>query len=61
MEAAPMRIQEIINCILRQVTDKSLSKTADTIKCGNGEKEAAGVIITFIANMEVLREARTPE
>jgi putative NIF3 family GTP cyclohydrolase 1 type 2 len=57
MEAASMTIQEIIHCILRHVTDKPLSKTADTMKCGNGEHVATGVIVTFNANMEVLREA----
>lgn len=52
-----MTIQEIIDAIVAAVPEFSRPQTVDTLKVGDPAQECTGIVVTFLATVEVIRRA----
>ena len=52
-----MRIQQVIDLIIRRCVDAPLPNTVDTVKTGDPSRKVAGIVTTFMATREVIGKA----
>ncbi|GCE30772.1 hypothetical protein KDA_62560 [Dictyobacter alpinus] len=50
-------IQEVIDLIVARIPGAPLVDSVDTIKCGDAKREITGIVTTFTASMDVLKQA----
>jgi putative NIF3 family GTP cyclohydrolase 1 type 2 len=55
--AQTLRIQDVIDLIISQIPGGGLENTVDTVKCGNPEDAVTGIVTTFLATIDVIRQA----
>ncbi|GCE22947.1 Nif3-like dinuclear metal center hexameric protein [Dictyobacter kobayashii] len=51
------KIQEVIDLIVAEIPGAPLEDSIDTFKCGDPEQEVTGIVTTFTATIDVLRQA----
>ena len=51
-------VQQVIDTILKQVPGAPLEGTVDTLKAGDLSTAVTGIVTTFVATVDVLRQAR---
>ncbi len=52
-----MTIQDVIDRILEQIPGGRLAETVDTVKCGDPTQPVTGIVTTFLASYDVIRQA----
>ena len=53
-----MKIQEVIDCVLTDSTGETrIAPTCDQLMTGDPQQEVKGIAVTFMATVEVIREA----
>ena len=50
-------IQDVIDTILLQILGGRLEETVDTVKCGDPTQPVSGIVTTFLASYDVIKEA----
>ncbi|GHO86327.1 Nif3-like dinuclear metal center hexameric protein [Dictyobacter formicarum] len=50
-------IQEVINLMIAEIPNAPLEDSVDTFKCGDPNQEVSGIVTTFTATLDVLRQA----
>ena len=51
-----LTVQQVIDIILKEVPGAPFSKTVDTIKAGDGQREVTGIVTTMFATLDVIRQ-----
>lgn len=52
-----LRVQDVINTVIRGVNTEVLEKTVDTLKIGDARNNVTGIVTTFTASIDVIKEA----
>ena len=53
----PLRIQDVIDTIVADMSQAPLAETVDTVKTGDPTQPVTGIVTTFLATTPVIREA----
>lgn len=53
----PGTVQDIIDIIIAAIPGAPLEDSVDTLKCGDPDREVTGIVTTFTATFDVLRQA----
>lgn len=52
-----MKIQDILNTVIASIPGAPFPDTVDTVKSGDPSKECTGIVVTFMATVEVIEKA----